>query len=381
MSNMKIARFIFLIVLGFSSTVFAYKKKALIVGIAGQDGSYLSDFLLGKDYEVYGILKPGEDSPYLIKDHLALYELDIGDIERIQELIKAIRPDEIYNLAAQSNVALSFKLPLETMQVNAVGALTILHAIKVAGLENHTKLFQALSSEIFGKDARAAQLGENCFHPTSPYGVTKLFMYWIGVNYRETYNMFICNGILYNHESPRRPDTFVTRKIAKAAALRACGEKNILLLGNLNALKDWGYALDYVKAMWLMLQQEKPDDYSIASGSLHSVREFVERAYCEIGISIEWEGDGVNEIGRDKDSGDTLIKVDPVYFRPLDSVMFAGNISKAEKQLQWEPTVTFDVLVKIMVNEEIKKCTQALGTLRNDFSDNLSEFKPAFKST
>ncbi len=339
-------------------------KKALIWGITGQDGSYLSEFLLNKGYEVHGVTRRCSSPNTQRIDHLTrahsnsnrfkLHYGDISDTANVVKLIQKIRPDEIYNLAAQSDVGISFDQPEHTGDVDGIGTLRVLEAIRSLGLKDKTRFYQASTSELYGKVQEIPQKETTPFYPRSPYAVAKLYAYWITVNYRESYNIFACNGILFNHESPRRGENFVTRKISRAVAARSCGKKDILYLGNLDASRDWGYAADYVEAMWLMLQQPKPEDYVIATGKTHKVRDFVKRAFAEIGTTIEWQGTGVDEVGIDKNSGEIMVKIDPHNFRPADVDYLVGDSSKAQRILGWKPKTDLDTLTKLMVEEDIK---------------------------
>ena len=341
-------------------------KTALITGIAGQDGAYLAEFLLKKGYMVHGIKRRSSSFNTSRVDHLYrdVHEKDVrflmhyGDLTDYTNLIRIIQetqPDEIYNLAAQSHVQVSFETPEYTANSDALGTLRLLEAIRILKLEEKTRFYQASTSELYGKVQEIPQRETTPFYPRSPYGVAKLYGHWITVNYREAYNMFACNGILFNHESPLRGETFVTRKITRAIARIKLGLKHDLYLGNLDAKRDWGYAGDYVKAMWLMLQQEEPKDYVIATGEAHSVREFVEKAFKEVGITIAWEGDSVNEVGRDNKTGEVFVRVDPRYFRPTEVDFLLGDPSKARSELGWESVVSFDELVKLMVQEDLKE--------------------------
>ena len=341
-------------------------KTALITGIAGQDGAYLAEFLLEKGYMVHGIKRRSSSFNTSRVDHLYrdIHEKDVrflmhyGDLTDSTNLIRILQetqPDEIYNLAAQSHVQVSFETPEYTANSDALGTLRLLEAIRILKLEEKTRFYQAATSELYGKVQEIPQRETTPFYPRSPYGVAKLYAYWITVNYREAYNMFACNGILFNHESPLRGETFVTRKITRAIARIKLGLKHDLYLGNLDAKRDWGYAGDYVKAMWLMLQQKEPRDYVIATGEAHSVREFVEKAFKEVGITIAWEGDGVNETGRDNETGEVFVRVDPRYFRPTEVDFLLGDPSKASSELGWESVVSFDELVKLMVREDLKE--------------------------
>lgn len=343
----------------------AQSKKALIVGVTGQDGAYLSEFLLEKGYEVHGIKRRSSSLNTGRVDHLyedvllnagerfVLHYGDVTDATNIMSIVKEIEPDEIYNLAAQSHVKVSFELPEYTAQVDGLGTLRILEAIRILGLQNKTKFYQASTSELYGKVQEVPQSETTPFYPRSPYGVAKLYGFWITKNYREAYDMFACNGILFNHESPIRGETFVTRKITRAVARIKCGLQRTLHLGNLDSQRDWGHARDYVEAMWLMLQQDEPDDFVIATGEMHTVREFVERAFACVGIEIEWKGAGVDEYGINKATGDKIICVDPKYFRPAEVEQLLGNPAKAEKKLGWKRGVSFQDLVKEMVASEM----------------------------
>ncbi len=336
-----------------------YQKKVLIIGITGQDGFYLSNLLLSKGYEVHGLAPDAnlmKDSCPLSTNNLVLHTGDISDLEMLVALFQEIKPDEIYNLAAQSNVALSFTKPLETTQINAVGVLNILEAIRKSDLVNKTRFFQASSAEMFGKTLIIPQDENTSFMPTSPYGVSKVFAYWITVNYRTVHKVFACNAILYNHESPIRPLTFVTRKITNHVA-HYYHHKEPLMLGNLNAQRDWGYAEDYVEAMWLTLQQAQPNDYIISSGTTHSVREFVEAAFKVIGIDVIWQGQGSDEVGIDSKTQALLVKVDDRLFRPDEPFQLKGNAKKSHEILGWSPKTSFEELVKLMVKSDIEKAS------------------------
>lgn len=336
-------------------------KKALIIGITGQDGSYLAEFLLGKGYEVHGMIRRSssfntgrlEDifqDPHINHPRIILHYGDLTDASSISRLIEKIKPNEIYNLGAQSHVRVSFDIPEYTCDVDGLGTLRLLDAIKETKIK--TKFYQASSSEMFGKVLEIPQTEKTPFYPRSPYGCAKVFAYWITKNYRESYNLFICNGILFNHESPRRGETFVTRKITRGLARIKLGIDDKLYLGNLDAQRDWGYAKDYVEGMWLMLQEKKPDDYVLATGETHSVREFVELSAKLLGFDLYWKGKGVNEVGIDRKSGKTIIEIDPHYFRPAEVDILIGDASKAKKILKWKPKTTFKELVKIMVESD-----------------------------
>lgn len=344
-------------------------KKALITGVTGQDGSYLAEFLLNKGYEVHGIIRRSSSFNTKRIEHLYIEEYiedmhnaknfylhygDITDSTNVIALIQKIQPDEIYNLAAQSHVKVSFDIPEYTANVDALGTLRILEAVHLLGLKN-TKIYQASTSELYGLVQEVPQSETTPFYPRSPYGVAKLYGFWITKNYREAYDIFACNGILFNHESPRRGETFVTRKITLAAARIKLGVQKKLYLGNLNAKRDWGHAKDYVQCMWLILQNDEPDDFVIATGEMHTVREFCQLAFKEVGINLLWEGQGIDEKGIDKDSGKVIVEVDPQYFRPTEVDQLLGNPSKAIEKLGWNPTQTpFETLVKEMVQEDLK---------------------------
>jgi len=338
-------------------------KKALITGINGQDGSYLTEFLLKKGYEVHGTIRRASvftteridhiyQDPHEKNIRLFLHYGDLTDSSNLNRLVEKIRPDEIYNLGAQSHVKVSFEVPEYTAEVDAIGTLRLLDTIRETGLR--TRFYQASSSEMFGAVKETPQKESTPFYPRSPYGVAKLYSHWITVNYREAYNLFACSGILFNHESSRRGKRFVSRKITRAVARIHHGLQDKLYLGNLDAKRDWGYAPEYVEAMWLMLQQEKPDDYVIATGEAHSVREMAEEAFKNIDIGIEWKGKGKEEKGIDKKTGKVLIEIDPKYFRPTEVDFLVGDASKAKKDLGWEPKVKFKELVKIMVKSDIE---------------------------
>jgi GDPmannose 4,6-dehydratase len=339
-------------------------KKALITGITGQDGAYLADFLLEKGYEVHGIkrrtsLFNTDRIDHLIHDthepdvRLFLHHGDMTDSSSLMHIMQKVQPDEVYNLAAQSHVAVSFEEPEYTANADALGALRLLEAIRILGLQDKTKYYQASTSELFGKVQEVPQKENTPFYPRSPYAVAKLYAYWIAVNYREAYGIFACNGILFNHESPLRGETFVTRKITRALARIKLGLQDKLYLGNLDARRDWGHARDYIEVQWLMLQQDKPEDFVIASGHQYSVRDFVDAAADEIGIKLTWEGEGVDERGINKD-GKCIVSVDPRYFRPTEVESLLGDASKAKEKLGWQPRTSFTDLVREMVKEDLK---------------------------
>ena len=337
-------------------------KTALITGITGQDGSYLAEFLLEKGYEVHGVIRRSsvdyrERIAHLEgRPHFHLHYGDMGDSLGIIQVVNKVKPDEIYNLAAQSHVQVSFDSPEYTANVDATGVLRILEAVRQCGLEKTCRIYQASTSELYGRVVEVPQSEKTPFHPYSPYAVAKLYGYWIVKEYREAYHLFCCNGILFNHESERRGETFVTRKITLAAARIAQGKQEKLYLGNLSSLRDWGYAKDYVECMWLILQQSRPDDYVIATGEQHSVREFCQLAFREVGIELEFRGEGVDEKGYDKATGKVLVEVSPDFYRPTDVVNLLGDPSKAKKELGWNPSKTpFPELVKLMVQSDMRK--------------------------
>ncbi len=355
------------------------KKKALITGITGQDGAYLAEFLLKKGYEVHGIKRRTSmfntdridhlyQDPHVQERNFILHHGDMTDSSSLVHIMAKVRPDELYNLAAQSHVAVSFEEPEYTADSDGLGTLRLLEAIRILGLTDKTKFYQASTSELYGKVQEMPQTEKTPFYPRSPYAVAKLYSYWIVVNYREAYNIFACNGILFNHESPVRGETFVTRKITRALARIVLGLQESTYLGNLNAKRDWGHARDYVEMQWLMLQQEKPDDFVIASGVQHSVREFVAQAAGELGIRLRWQGEGLDEIGivdsfKDKDErlkvkgpkeGQVIVRVDPRYFRPTEVESLLGDASKAKRELGWEPKTSFEELVREMVLADLE---------------------------
>lgn len=339
-------------------------KKALITGVNGQDGSFLSDFLLEKGYEVHGIIRRSSSFNTSRIEHLYIEELkssenfyihygDMTDTSNIIRLISEIKPDEIYNLAAMSHVKVSFETPEYTADVDGIGTLRILEAVRILGLEKKTRIYQASTSELYGKVQEVPQRETTPFYPRSPYGVAKLYGYWITKNYRESYGMFAVNGILFNHESERRGETFVTRKITMAVARIANGKQNKILLGNLDAKRDWGYAKDYVECMWLILQHNTPEDFVIATGEMHTVREFATLAFKHAGIEVEWQGEGINEKGINVKTGEVIVEVNPEYFRLAEVEQLLGDPSKAKKLLGWNPTSTsFEELVEIMVTHD-----------------------------
>ena len=346
------------------------KKVALITGITGQDGSYLAEFLIEKGYEVHGLLRRSSSFNTGRIEHLYLDEwvrdmkkarlvnlhwADMTDSSSLIRIIGEVRPTEIYNLAAQSHVKVSFDVPEYTADTDAVGVLRLLEAVRIVGLEKECRIYQASTSELYGKVQEVPQKETTPFYPRSPYAVAKLYGFWIMKNYRESYGMYCCNGILFNHESERRGETFVTRKITLAAARIAQGFQDKLYLGNLNSLRDWGYAKDYIECMWLILQQPEPDDFVIATGEYHTVREFATLAFHHVGIELEWRGEGVDEKGYDIQTGKALVEVDPKYFRPAEVDQLLGDPTKAKNTLGWNPRkTTFEQLVKIMIDHDMK---------------------------
>ncbi len=340
-------------------------KRALITGVTGQDGAYLAEFLLEKGYEVHGIKRRASlfntdridhlyQDPHERNVHLKLHYGDLTDATNLIRIIQQVQPEEIYNLAAQSHVAVSFETPEYTANSDALGTLRILEAIRILGLEKKTRFYQASTSEMYGKVQEVPQKETTPFYPRSPYGAAKVYAYWITVNYREAYGMYACNGILFNHESPLRGETFVTRKVTRGLARISQGMQDCLYLGNLDALRDWGHARDYVKAQWLMLQQDQAEDFVIASGEQHSVREFVSTAASELGIRIEWRDEGVDEKGIDANTGEVIVKVDPRYFRPTEVESLLGDASKAKQKLGWKTEIGFAGLVKEMVESDLE---------------------------
>jgi len=353
-------------------------KKALITGITGQDGSYLAEFLLGKGYEVHGIKRRTSlfntaridhlyQDPHVEHQNLLLHYGDLTDTSSLIRVLQQAQPDELYNLAAQSHVKVSFEEPEYTANSDGIGTLRLLEAIRTLGLEKKTRFYQASTSEMFGLVRETPQRETTPFYPRSPYGVAKLYAYWITVNYRESYGMHACNGILFNHESPRRGETFVTRKITRALARIKVGLQDKLYLGNLDAKRDWGHARDYVEVMWLMLQQDQPQDYVIATGHQYSVRDFVERAAEPLGIQLRWTGEGVDEQGIDAE-GRVIVAVDPRYFRPAEVDTLLGDASKARSELGWKPRIGFAELVSEMVTEDLKEAERDALVHRHGFN-------------
>ena len=336
-------------------------KRALITGITGQDGSYLAELLLNKEYEVHGMIRRASYFNRNRIDHIYkqskkdgspfyLHYGDMSDSSNMNRMIERVAPDEIYNLAAQSHVRVSFEVPEYTADVDATGTLRILDAIKESGID--IRFYQASTSELYGKVQEVPQSEKTPFYPRSPYGVAKLYAYWIVVNYREAYNLHASNGILFNHESPRRGENFVTRKITIGAAEVKAGLKECLVMGNLDAKRDWGYAPDYVEAMWLMLQQDTPDDYVVATGEMHSVREFIEKTFTALDVTIAWEGSAGDEVGVDTATGKVIARIDPRYYRPAEVEQLMGDATKARTNLNWKPSISFDQLVALMVEAD-----------------------------
>ncbi|ORY43099.1 GDP-mannose 4,6-dehydratase [Rhizoclosmatium globosum] len=350
----------------FNEQAFAARRKvALITGITGQDGSYLTELLLEKGYTVHGIIRRSSSFntgriEHLYRDQhdspsrMILHYGDLTDSTNLVQIVSKVQPTEIYNLGAQSHVKVSFDMAEYTADVDGVGTLRLLDAIRTCGLTNSVKFYQASTSELYGKVQEIPQSETTPFYPRSPYGVAKQYAYWIVVNYREAYNMYACNGILFNHESPRRGQTFVTRKISRAVANIHLGNSSCLYLGNIDAKRDWGHARDYVEGMWLMLQQESPEDFVLATGETHSVREFVEKAFLAVNRTIRWEGKNESEIGIDEESGQIVVRIDPKYYRPTEVDILLGDPSKAKKKLGWARKVSFDDLVNEMVHEDIR---------------------------
>ena len=341
-------------------------KKALITGVTGQDGAYLAEFLLEKGYEVHGIKRRSSlfntdridhlyQDPHEKSPRFFLHHGDLTDSSSLIRIIQEVQPNEIYNLAAQSHVAVSFEEPEYTANSDALGALRILEAIRILGLEKKTKYYQASTSELFGEVQETPQNEKTPFHPRSPYAVAKLYAHWITINYREAYGIYACNGILFNHESPTRGETFVTRKITRALVRIKLGLQDCVYLGNIDAKRDWGHAKDYVEMQWLMLQQDQPEDFTISTGEQHSVREFVEIAAKEVDITIEWSGEGVDEVGIDTKTKNTIVRIDKKYFRPTEVETLLGDSTKAKNKLNWQPKISFQELVKEMMIADLKE--------------------------
>jgi GDPmannose 4,6-dehydratase len=341
-------------------------KKAIVTGITGQDGAYLSELLLEKGYEVHGVKRRSSSFNTARVDHLyqdlhdedvrfRMHYGDMTDSTNLIRIIQEVQPDEIYNLAAQSHVQVSFETPEYTANADALGTLRLLEAMRILKLEEKTRFYQASTSEMYGKVKETPQRETTPFYPRSPYGAAKVYAFWITVNYREAYHMFACNGILFNHESQIRGETFVTRKITRAVARIRMGLQETLYLGNLESKRDWGHARDYVEAMWLMLQQDLADDYVVATGETHSVREFVEKAFVAAGFELTWEGQGVDEIGRDAQNGKVLVRIDPGYFRPTEVEFLLGDSTRAREKLGWTPKIRFEELVTLMVQADLEE--------------------------
>jgi GDPmannose 4,6-dehydratase len=348
------------------------QKRALITGATGQDGAYLSEFLLEKGYEVHGIKRRAslfntERVDHLYQDpheeevNFRLHYGDMTDSTNLIRIIQEVRPHEIYNLAAQSHVKVSFETPEYTANADALGTLRLLEALRILGMEKDTRFYQASTSEMYGGVQETPQNEETPFYPRSPYGVAKLYGYWIAKNYREAYGIFACNGVLFNHESPIRGETFVTRKITRAASMIDLGLQDKLYIGNLDAQRDWGHARDYVEGMWMMLQQDEPDDYVLATGKTHSVREFVEMAFRELDMELEWRGEGADEVGVERSTGKTLVEIDPDYFRPAEVDVLKGDAGKAHKKLGWSHRYELEDLVREMVRSDHAHCQRAYG--------------------
>ena len=361
-------------------------KKALITGITGQDGSYLTEFLLDKGYEVHGIKRRSSSfnterinhlyqDPHEKEPKLKLHYGDLTDSTNLIRILQSIQPDEIYNLGAQSHVAVSFETPEYTANCDALGTLRLLEAIRILNLTEKTRFYQASTSELFGKIQESPQSEKTPFYPRSPYGVAKLYSYWITLNYREAYGIYACNGILFNHESPSRGETFVTRKITRGLSRIDLGLENCLFLGNLNAKRDWGHAKDYVRMQWMMLQQEKPDDFVIATGRMETVRKFIEISAKKLNWGknkddegIVWEGEGLNEVGRRVDTNEIIIRVDPRYFRPTEVEELRGDYTKSFSKLGWEPKITLEEMIEEMIIEDKKKALQESILLKEGFT-------------
>ena len=357
------------------------KKVALITGITGQDGAYLADLLLKKDYLVHGIKRRSSSfntaridhlyqDPHIDKRNFVLHHGDLTDSTNMIRIIQEVQPDEIYNLAAQSHVMVSFETPEYTANADALGTLRILEAIRLLGLSDKTRFYQASTSELYGMVQEVPQNEKTPFYPRSPYGVAKLYAYWITVNYREAYNIFACNGILFNHESPIRGETFVTRKITRAAARISLGVQERLYLGNLDSKRDWGHADDYVEGMWRIMQHDKPDDFVLATGISTSIRDFTTQAFYEAGISLEWSGSGVDEVGKNAQTGKLLVSVDPTYFRPTEVDMLIGDATKAKEKLGWSPTCDLKQLISEMISSDLEEARKDRHLLSGGFQTN-----------
>ncbi|CAN5536540.1 GDP-mannose 4,6-dehydratase [soil metagenome] len=346
--------------------------RALITGVTGQDGSYLAELLLKKGYEVHGVKRRSSSfntqrvnhlyqDPHEKEIRFRLHYGDLTDSTNLIRIVQEVQPDEIYNLAAQSHVAVSFETPEYTANADGIGPLRLLEAIRILGMEKHVRFYQASTSEMFGKVAESPQTELTPFYPRSPYGVAKLYAYWITVNYREAYGMFATNGILFNHESPRRGETFVTRKTTRAVARISLGLQDCLFLGNLDARRDWGHAADYVEGMWRILQHESPDDWVLATGQTTTVRDFCTAAFARANIDVVWEGSGVAEVGRNRDTGATIVRVDPSYYRPTEVDLLHGHAAKARELLGWEPKITLDEMIREMVDADLVEAAAGNG--------------------
>ena len=357
------------------------KKVALITGITGQDGAYLADLLLKKDYLVHGIKRRSSSfntaridhlyqDPHIDKRNFVLHHGDLTDSTNMIRIIQEVQPDEIYNLAAQSHVMVSFETPEYTANADALGTLRILEAIRLLGLSDKTRFYQASTSELYGMVQEVPQNEKTPFYPRSPYGVAKLYAYWITVNYREAYNIFACNGILFNHESPIRGETFVTRKITRAVARISLGVQKKLYLGNLDSKRDWGHADDYVEGMWRIMQHDKPDDFVLATGISTSIRDFTTQAFSEAGISLEWSGSGVDEVGKNTQTGKLLVSVDPTYFRPTEVDLLIGDATKAKEKLGWSPTCDLKQLISEMISSDLEEARKDRHLLSGGFQTN-----------
>jgi GDPmannose 4,6-dehydratase len=342
------------------------KKVAFITGITGQDGAYLAELLLKKDYIVHGLKRRSSSfntgridhlyqDPHVNKRNFILHHGDLTDSTNLIRIIQEIQPDEIYNLAAQSHVQVSFETPEYTANADGLGTLRILEAIRLLNMADKTKFYQASTSELYGMVQEVPQNEKTPFYPRSPYAVAKIYGYWITINYREAYNLYACNGILFNHESPVRGETFVTRKITRAVARISMGTQERVYLGNLDAKRDWGHARDFVEGMWRMLQQEEPEDFVLATGVTTTIREFTERAFAEVGITLEWSGNGVDETGRDAKSGNILVSIDPAYFRPTEVDLLIGDASKAREKLGWQPTCNLQQMIEEMIKADLEE--------------------------
>ena len=357
------------------------KKVALITGITGQDGAYLAELLLKKDYLVHGIKRRSSSfntaridhlyqDPHIDKRNFILHHGDLTDSTNMIRIIQEVQPDEIYNLAAQSHVMVSFETPEYTANADALGTLRILEAIRLLGLSNKTRFYQASTSELYGMAQEVPQNEKTPFYPRSPYGVAKLYAYWITINYREAYNIFACNGILFNHESPIRGETFVTRKITRAAARISLGVQERLYLGNLDSKRDWGHANEYVEGMWRILQHDKPEDFVLATGISTSIRDFTTQAFSEAGISLEWSGSGVDEVGKNAQTGKLLVSVDPAYFRPTEVDLLIGDATKAKEKLGWSPTCDLKQLISEMISSDLEEARKDQHLLSGGFQTN-----------